>query len=67
LLTNESLWSPLYSEGRFGQDGKAQAAPIPYSLEKDDLRGWISVNESAGVGGGADGVEMGEHSNELPL
>jgi hypothetical protein len=50
-----------------GQEGKAQAAPIPYSLEKEDLRGWMSRRESVGVGGGADGLERGEHSKELPL
>lgn len=59
--------SALESEGRLGQDGNAHAAPIPYSLEKEDLRGEMSRRESVGVGGGADGVDSGEHSKELPL
>lgn len=59
--------SALDREGRFGHDGNAHAAPMPYSLEKEDLRGEISRRESVGVGGGADGVESGEHSKELPL
>lgn len=32
----------LDKEARFGHDGKAQAAPMPYSLEKEDLRGLMS-------------------------
>jgi hypothetical protein len=40
---------------------------MPYSLENEDLRGWMSRRESVGVGGGADGLERGEHSKELPL
>lgn len=59
--------SALASEGRLGQEGNAHAAPIPYSLEKEDLRGERSRRESAGVGGGAEGFDNGEHSKELPL
>lgn len=50
-----------------GQEGNAHAAPMPYSLEKEDLRGVMSRSESVGVGGGADGFDSGEHSKELPL
>lgn len=63
----QSGQSPVDSDSRLGQEGKAQAAAIPSSLEKEDLRGWMSSRESVGVGGGADGLERGEHSKELPL
>jgi hypothetical protein len=58
-LAHESLESLLEREGRLGQEGKAYAAPI--SLEKDDLRGLMSL----GVGGGAKGLDMEEEA--LPL
>jgi hypothetical protein len=62
-LAHESEESLLEREGRLGQEGKAYAAPI--SLEKDDLRGWMSRSESLGVGGGAKGLDMEEEA--LPL
>lgn len=67
MLVNESFESALARAGRLGHEGKAHAAPMPYSLEKEDLRGVISSRESVGVGGGADGFESGELSKELPL
>ena len=59
--------SALDSEGRLGQEGNAQATSMEHSLEIEDLRVHQSIRDSAGVGGGAEGLDKGEHSKELPL
>jgi hypothetical protein len=56
--------SEVKSDGRLGQDGKAQAALMPMADENDDLRGLISNKPSLGEGGGGGGGGNDEGEGE---